>query len=241
MLLSQVKELLANYTCETVVIQLLDNSIFFGKTEEGALMPEMKGPDGKFHLNGDLKVAGGDRQFEILNMLKPILDLVKEMQVILISPLPRYVSNGCCDKRDHVANHFQRGFKDKILAKLSEVKANTKNFMFMNHYRNVTVMDPAMRGVPEEDIWDSDPIHPKDTFYNSMAKSVAVLVELSKRKRPADSPAEELTARRGCPPPSSQHVRWSDRQEAVTTVKSDAVLHAATDSMVATAVMAAAI
>jgi hypothetical protein len=205
MLLSQVKELLANYTCDTVVFQLTDNSIFFGKTEEGALMPAMKGPDGKFHLNGDLEVAGRTRQFEILNLLKPVLDLVKDVPAIFISPMPRYVACGCCDEHDHVANRFQRGFKDEIMAKLAEVKANTKNFMFMNHYHNITVMDPAvdMRGVPEDNIWGTDPIRPKESFYNTLAKSVAVLVELAKRKRPADGPPEEPNARRGCPAPSN--------------------------------------
>jgi hypothetical protein len=195
---TKVKELLATHNSEAVVLQLLDNSVFYGKTEEGALMPAMKGPDGKYHLQGDLVVTSKERQFEILNMIKPVLDMLKEQQVIFITPMPRYVVNGCCDERGHVSNRFQRGFKDEIVAKLNEVKTNIKNFLFINHYRNVTALDPLvdMKNLAEGDIWEDDPIHPKESFYEVLAKSVAVVGALAKRKRPAEEAVEAEPAPR---------------------------------------------
>jgi hypothetical protein len=173
----KVKELLATHNSEAVVIQLLDNSVFYGKTEEGALMPAMKGPDGKYHLQGDLVVASKERQFEILNMLKPVLDMLKEQQVIFITPMPRYVVNGCCNERGHVSNRFQRGFKEEIVTKLNKTKINIKNFLFINHYRNVTALDPLvdMKNLAEGDIWEDDPIHPKESFYEILAKVCLLL------------------------------------------------------------------
>jgi hypothetical protein len=143
-LLAQVKELLSTNICETAVIQLLYNSVFFGKTDDGALVPALKGPDGQFHLNGDLEVAGKERQFELLNLIVPFLDLVKDINVVFITPLPRYFVTGCCDSTSHVSNRFQRGFKEDITKKLFDLKTNVKNFIFKNGYRNVTVLDPCV-------------------------------------------------------------------------------------------------
>jgi hypothetical protein len=143
-LLAQVKEMLGINTSETVVIQLLDNSIFFGKTDEGALMPASRGQDGRLHIKGDLEVAGKERQMEVLNMLKPLLDLLRDKKIILVAPMPRYVAAGCCDEREHVSNRFQRGFKDLIDEKLAGVKLNMKNFLFVNGYRQAVVLDPAV-------------------------------------------------------------------------------------------------
>jgi hypothetical protein len=198
---AKVKELMATYASNAVVLQLLDNSIFFGKTEEGAMMPVLKGPDGKYHLQGDLELPTKERQFEILNMLKPVLDMLKEQQIIIITPMPRYVANGCCDERGHVSNRFQRGFKEEIVAKLADVKMNIKNFLFINHYRNVTALDPTvdMKSLAEEDIWGEDPIHPKESFYEVLAKSVAVVADLAKRKWPAEEAAEAKPASRQGP------------------------------------------
>jgi hypothetical protein len=199
-LLAQVKELLSTNICETAVIQLLYNSVFFGKTDDGALVPALKGPDGQFHLNGDLEVAGKERQFELLNLIVPFLDLVKDINVVFITPLPRYFVTGCCDSTSHVSNRFQRGFKEDITKKLFDLKTNIKNFIFKNGYRNVTVLDPCvdLRGWVHDDIWDdTDPLHPRDSFYEVIAKSIVLLGGADKRKRPAeDRPSEEPAASR---------------------------------------------
>jgi hypothetical protein len=180
-LLVKVKDLMATHTSDAVVLQLLDNSIFFGKTEEGAMMPAMKGPDGNFHLHGDLELAMKERQLEILNLLKPVLNLLKEKQVIFITPMPRYVVNGCCDEQGHVSNRFKLGFKEEITSKLTDARTNIKSFHFITQYRSVTALDPMvdMRSLAEDDTGGRG-------SFDILAKSVIVVGGLAKRKRPAD-------------------------------------------------------
>jgi hypothetical protein len=114
-------------------------------------------------------------------MLLPILDQLKDMKVILIAPLPWYYLDGCCNERGHVSNRFQREYKDTMLQKLADMKNNIKNFMFINRYKNVTVLDPAVdiKMLGDSDVWGADPVHQQEAVFSSLARSVTVLVEKS--------------------------------------------------------------
>jgi hypothetical protein len=182
---AKIKEMLAKHITGALVMQMLDNSVFFGKAEDGSLLPALKGADGIFHLDGDLVVAGKERQMEILNMILPILEMVRDLLVVFIAPMARYFKNGCCDERNHISNRFQRSFRDDINRQLADLTKNIKNFMFMNNLRHVKVIDPAvdMRGLSDDEIWEDDPIHPRENFYDILARSVVVVGGHSTKKR----------------------------------------------------------
>jgi hypothetical protein len=44
-------------------------------------------------------MARKERQFKILNLLTPILDLMKELPEEMVTLLPRYFNGGSCDER----------------------------------------------------------------------------------------------------------------------------------------------
>jgi hypothetical protein len=185
---SKIKEVMSKTTTGALVMQMLDNSVFFGKKEDGTMLPALKGNDGIFHLEGDLVVAGKDRQMEILNMISPIMEMVREIPVVFITPMARYFKNGCCDEMPHISNRFQRSFREDINKQLAELARNVKNFMFMNNFRNVLVLEPAvdMRGLSDDEIWDSDPIHPRESFYDILARSIVVICGNRNKKRAAE-------------------------------------------------------
>jgi hypothetical protein len=186
-MLVKVKETMATTSSDTIVLQAMDNSVYFGRSEDGGLRPAIRGDDGKHHVEGDLEILAKDRQMEVLNMLIPLLDQLKDSTIIFIAPLPRYYLEGCCDERTHVANRFQREYKEIMLQKLADMKNNIKNFMFINRYRNVIVMDPAVdiKMLGEAEVWGVDPVHPMEAMYSSLARSVTVLNEKCKApKRP---------------------------------------------------------
>jgi hypothetical protein len=58
-LLTKVKDLLTTNSVEAVVLQLYDDSIYFGKTDYGGIMPAIKEDDGKYHIRGG---SGGGQQ-----------------------------------------------------------------------------------------------------------------------------------------------------------------------------------
>ena len=76
---------------------------------------------------------------------------------------------------------------------LTACTSNIKDFLFTSGFRHGRVMDPArcIRGLVAAEIWDSDPIHPRDAIYDLLADD-AVTVEKScgsgqtKRKRAAE-------------------------------------------------------
>jgi hypothetical protein len=79
-----------------VVLQLLDNSCYYGRAKDGSRTAAKKGSDGKYRLEGDVTVCSYDMQMEHLKAMKSILDTVSRRACLLITPLPRYVAAGCC-------------------------------------------------------------------------------------------------------------------------------------------------
>ena len=88
-----------------VVHQLLDNSFYLAKTEEGGLIPAVRETiGGKYHVQGELVFAPKELQYSVFTTVKPIFDEASSHHQILISPLPRYLRDRCCSDLDHVAN-----------------------------------------------------------------------------------------------------------------------------------------
>jgi hypothetical protein len=59
-----------------VVLQLLNNTIFFTKCGDGSRIFPQKLADGKFHVEGELVVASSDIQIKYYLTLRPGLDAV---------------------------------------------------------------------------------------------------------------------------------------------------------------------
>jgi hypothetical protein len=129
----------------------------------------------------------------VFNLLKPLRDLVRDKRVVVIAPMPGYLVNSCCDEKEHISNRFQRNFRDTLMSKLADLRANLKNFLFMNGYQNMVVLDPAvdLRDRRDEDVWGEDPVHPKEDFYNVLAWSVTVLKAGGHHKRLAEDCADK--------------------------------------------------
>jgi hypothetical protein len=66
----------------------MDNSVLFGRTDDGGLRPPKRGEDGGFHLAGALEVTGKDHQMEVLNLLLPVLEQLRDLKVVFIAPMP---------------------------------------------------------------------------------------------------------------------------------------------------------
>jgi hypothetical protein len=73
---------------DLIIVQALDNNTYFVSKEDGSLSVPTKGPDGKFHVDGDLRVATKDQTIILLKILRPLLDAVPDVEKILILPLP---------------------------------------------------------------------------------------------------------------------------------------------------------
>jgi hypothetical protein len=126
---------------ETVVLQLLDGSCFFAKGEDGSRTLPRRHSDGNFHIEGELVVCPSETQAEHFNCMRPIWDAVGKRLCIVISPMPRYIIEGCCSNPLHVTNREDRHFKSDMMTQLEGLKRGLKNYFFNTRRRNFRISD----------------------------------------------------------------------------------------------------
>jgi hypothetical protein len=159
-----------------VILQLLDNSTFFSKTEDGSRQMPRQDPAGLFHLEGELRVCASDVQFRAL---KPIFDVLGRKKCILVAPMPRYVVAGCCGYSGHVSNRLEPYYLEDMQMQLDGYRRHLKEHLFTAGRKNIPIYDPShdLRRFTKEQTWDEDPIHPTREVLSKMADSIIAMVD----------------------------------------------------------------
>jgi hypothetical protein len=193
---------------DIILIQALDNAAFFSQTEDGGDVPVQRCSDNKYHVEGDLGVASKERQQRLFCVIEPLLRLLDKLKVILVTPMPRWLYESCCDSADHAVNRTEDGFEAMMRAALKEFRINFKNFAFLKNLR-LKVLDPSpclpLVDDNGEDVWGTDPVHPLphgfrllvDMFETKIdnllgktrKRAGSILQPPSKRTKPAPRPA----------------------------------------------------
>jgi hypothetical protein len=163
-ILPKVSEVLKNLAEDDIIlIQALNNTAYYSQTKDGGDVPVQRCSDNRFHVEGDLGVASKERQQRIFLVIEPLLRLLDKLKVILVTPMPRWLYESCCESADHAANRTEDGFEEKMRAALREFRINFKNFAFLKNFR-IKVLDPSpclpLVDDNGEDVWGSDPMHP---------------------------------------------------------------------------------
>jgi hypothetical protein len=175
-LAASVEKAMENKQVDCVVFALADNNIYQAMYN-GETSPALKDSEGNYHVCGDLVLSSKSAQHSFFNSLKPVFDKVRGKHVLFMTPLPRYIVSGCCNDAEHMANRSQLGFEQQLLKDLTDTAENFKNFMFTSGYKNVKVLDPciSIRNMQEEELWETDPVHPKTAAYHRIADSAVWL------------------------------------------------------------------
>jgi hypothetical protein len=110
--------------------------------------------------------------------MRPLFDAVGKRLCVVVSPMPRYVTEGCCSNPHHVSNRTDPHFKSDLLIQLEGLKRSLKNFFFNTRRRNFRLSDTAadMRGLEDNDIWFVDPVHPVNSVYSRIAEGIKQIV-----------------------------------------------------------------
>ncbi len=58
----------------------------------------------------------------------PLLRLLEGLLVVFLTPLPRYLQEGCCGADDHAPNRFDEGFEASLRKGLMEMRSFFKDF-----------------------------------------------------------------------------------------------------------------
>jgi hypothetical protein len=157
-----------------IVLFMLDASTFYVKKDDGSLVLPRKGGDGVFHIEGDLVVASPDTQAAHLDAMRPILDAIGRRPCLVVSPMPRYITEGCCSDASHAANRNNRHFRLDMQYQLDGFAKRIKNMLFNQNRRNMRVLDSTYdsRHMADNEIWFCDPVHPLEGIYRRIAAGV---------------------------------------------------------------------
>jgi hypothetical protein len=83
----RLKEVVREKDPTTIVFHMLDNSTYYGRTEDGSCAAPRRGDDGIYHMEGEVYLCGRDTLLQHFNTIKPLLDLTTKRRGIVISPL----------------------------------------------------------------------------------------------------------------------------------------------------------
>jgi hypothetical protein len=177
-------------TKDVVVLQCLDNRVFFVVDELGSLAAPVKDKNGEVHIVGRVQVAR-DLQLEILlDQLDPLLLSRKEELTLLVCPSCRFLLS-CCDSHDRKEEDGNR-----MLRELGTLRRELKTRLINKGYSNVILVDPleangAARSIEVARSLMKDMFHMKVAGFSRLAEAIKEAIHnwLLGRKRKAEGRA----------------------------------------------------
>jgi hypothetical protein len=73
--------------------------MYYAKAKEGSWMPATCNDMGKFHMPGEIRIAPRDMQLDLSRSLHPLFEVLEQRNILLVTPLPRYITGSCCDDK----------------------------------------------------------------------------------------------------------------------------------------------
>ena len=163
---------------DCLIIQALDNSAFYCLQEDGTLsLPKRSHLDGKYHVEGELRVANEEQTNFLLRSLLPLLRAVPGADVLLVTCLSRYVYSSCCEDSTHVIGRNQPGFKEKLSSGLVAMKRAVRLFVHKEKLTLTRIVDPNTLLEDLDTSQHSDPVHPPSQFYVKLADKLTAILE----------------------------------------------------------------
>jgi hypothetical protein len=103
---------------DTVVLDLLSNVAFMGTDRDGLPAPAYRADDGRYHVVGTLTTAPPTTLKKYLENCEELAGLLKDTKVLLVCPIPRYLTQKCCSKETHIENfgnpEYEEDFRNNI-------------------------------------------------------------------------------------------------------------------------------
>jgi hypothetical protein len=172
---------------KTVVVAGLDESYFMASYEEVHTLPAAKGPDGRYHIHGDLVLASRETQKKLFELMEPIWAATMGIRTLVLGPVVRYITKGCCDEPDHMPNRNASNFETKLRQVVAAAKTALKENMRAAGHNHCRVMDMAMDmvGKSPDEIWGDDPTIPKQEVFDSLVAAIPsaeARIDLNKKR-----------------------------------------------------------
>ena len=162
----------------SIIVQALDNSAYYCLREDGTLsLPVRSYTDGKYHVDGELRVANEEQTVYLLKNLTPLLKAVPGAEVLLVTCLTRYVNAPCCGDGNHLIGRDLPSFEEKMTSSLVAMKKTVRFFIHKEKLPHVRVVDPYTLLDELDTSQHRDPVHPPAEFYIKLAVRVTAMLE----------------------------------------------------------------
>jgi hypothetical protein len=137
-----------------VYLELLDNSVYYCKQEDGSRIVPKKGEDEIYDIEGELQVCARDVQAVQFTLLRPVFEAVEDRKIIWSVPTPRYITGSCCDDPSHMINKDDQYLRENIAIQLDALKKNMRDFTYYSN-KKMKVFDPnqEIKGMGKDEIW----------------------------------------------------------------------------------------
>ncbi len=192
-----------------VIIQGLDNSAYFGATEDGGMAPlsQCMPKDKGYHAIGALVVASERSISSSVTQLNRLISACGDRQIFILSVMPRFIIMPCCDHPGHMTNFLDDNYLQTILRDLSVLQASVKRMLVGGQLVDVMELICGDQYTLEKAAtaartgWTTDPVHPSR---HTVAKIGLHLIEKMGNYTPVGG-GGEASGKRGAEVSSSCH------------------------------------
>jgi hypothetical protein len=172
-----------------VVFTCLDGDAFCAMTED-SIIPISRDSSGAYHVYGQLVGAPPDMFANSVKTCVPLFSCSPSIKKLILSPLPRYWQDRCCDDVEHVSNLDDPSFEASIFTSIDAQRRTIKDVLHTAGIRSATTLnfgqlcttEPGAK-VTNDDIkaalavmWGSDPFHPSEDAYATVAVNLSALL-----------------------------------------------------------------
>jgi hypothetical protein len=181
------------------VLFMLDNSSYKCSDVDGDLSPIRRGNDNKFHVIGSLVVAPEASMAAVIVSLQKIIEACGARRILVLAPVPRYVSGPCCANTAHCTHLNEPEAGIRICCALHRLTVQLR--VQLRDYPNCVVVstsdilvgrsNSAPSDVLAASITNWGPVHGTPAAYAKLAKGVS---ELIGNMMPPKRPREETEA-----------------------------------------------
>jgi hypothetical protein len=179
-----------------VIYFCLDAAAFYAMTEY-SIIPIAKDGKGDYHVFGSLVTAPADMFSKSLKTCLPLFSAVNATTKIVLSPLPKYWQERCCEDEEHVSNIKDPDFEAVLFSGLDSLRRVTKDVLHTSGINNFKVYNTSqlcsaeagakMTSASTRDalavMWKSDdPVHPSEDTYATLASNILHVLEATAEK-----------------------------------------------------------
>jgi hypothetical protein len=108
-----------------------------------------------------------------------MLQAAGNIKTVVVGPLPRYITAGCCSNDEHMPNRRAPRFLERTVSDLAVLQKSIKDFLFTENFRSARAMDPwvGLRDMQVSTLWGADPLHVRQEHFGPLVEGIRITAD----------------------------------------------------------------